>query len=51
MYGGDWPVCQLAGGYTRTFEGLHAALDVSPSELDDIHVGTATTWYRLDGRP
>lgn len=47
MYGGDWPVSILAGGYTRTFEGLHAALDVSPSELDRIHRGTATAWYRL----
>jgi L-fuconolactonase len=47
MYGGDWPVCLLAGGYTRTFEGLHAALDVSASELARIHAGTATEWYRL----
>lgn len=47
MYGGDWPVCLLAGGYTRTFEGLHAALEVSASELDRIHRGTATEWYRL----
>lgn len=51
MYGGDWPVCLLAGGYTRTFEGLHAALDVSPGELDLIHRRTAETWYRLDERP
>ena len=50
MYGGDWPVCLLAGGYTRTFEGLHAALDVSPEELEQIHHRTATTWYRLDER-
>lgn len=47
MYGGDWPVCLLAGGYTRTFEGLHAVLDVSGSELGRIHSGTATEWYRL----
>jgi L-fuconolactonase len=50
MYGGDWPVCLLAGGYTRTFEGLHAALDVSTAELDQIHRRTAVTWYRLDER-
>lgn len=47
MFGGDWPVCLLAGGYTRTFDGLHAALDVTPAELDAIHWRTATTWYRL----
>jgi L-fuconolactonase len=50
MYGGDWPVCVLAGGYTRTFEGLHTALDVSPAELDQIHHRTATAWYRLEER-
>ena len=50
MYGGDWPVCLLAGGYARTFEGLHAALDVSPTELDSIHRRTATEWYRLNER-
>jgi L-fuconolactonase len=50
MYGGDWPVCLLAGGYTRTFEGLGDALDVSSAEREQIHHGTATTWYRLDER-
>jgi L-fuconolactonase len=50
MYGGDWPVCLLAGGCTRTFEGLHAALDVSSDELEQIHHRTATTWYRLEQR-
>lgn len=47
MYGGDWPVSVLAGGCTRTFEGLHDALDVSADDLDQIHRGTATTWYGL----
>jgi L-fuconolactonase len=47
MYGGDWPVCLLAGGYTRTFDGVHAALDVSAPELERIHRGTATEWYGL----
>ena len=50
MFGGDWPVCLLAGGYTRTFEGLHDALDVSPADLEHIHHRTATQWYRLDER-
>ena len=48
MYGGDWPVCLLAGGYTRTFEGLHAALDVSTAELEQIHRRSAIAWYRLE---
>jgi L-fuconolactonase len=47
MYGGDWPVCLLAGGYTRTFEGLYAALDVSDAELEQIHRRTAEAWYQL----
>lgn len=47
MYGGDWPVCLLAGGYTRTFNGLHGALDVSPTEYEAIHRLTATNWYGL----
>ena len=50
MFGGDWPVCLLAGGYTRTFAGLHEALDVSDEELAHIHHGTAARWYRLDER-
>lgn len=50
MFGGDWPVCLLAGGYARTFAGLHAALDLSPEGLAHIHHGTATRWYRLDER-
>ncbi|GAA1964013.1 amidohydrolase family protein [Microbacterium deminutum] len=48
MYGGDWPVCLIAGGYTRAFEGLHAVLDVSQPELARIHSGTAAEWYRLE---
>ncbi|GAA5202742.1 amidohydrolase family protein [Microbacterium jejuense] len=51
MYGGDWPVCLLAGGYTRTFEGLHAALDVSAADLDLIHHRTTQAWYRLNEWP
>ena len=50
MYGGDWPVSNLAGGYRRTFEGLHAALDVSQRDLERIHRGTAVEWYGLESR-
>lgn len=50
MFGGDWPVSLLAGGYTRTFEGLHDALDVDTDALEHIHHRTATRWYRLQER-
>lgn len=48
MFGGDWPVCNLAGGYVRTTTGLHAALDVSADDLEHIHRRTAQRWYRLE---
>ena len=50
MYGGDWPVSLLAGGYRRTFDGLAAALDgLSPSERAAVYGGSCRTWYRIDG--
>lgn len=48
MYGGDWPVTLLGGGYTRqhaAFEALTAAL--SPAERAAIRAGTATRAYGL----
>jgi L-fuconolactonase len=49
MYGGDWPVSRLGGGYTRqhaAFETLTASL--SPDERAAIRAGTATRVYGLD---
>jgi L-fuconolactonase len=49
MYGGDWPVSRLGGGYTRqhaAFEALTAPL--SPDERAAISAGTATRVYALD---
>ncbi len=48
LYGGDWPVSRLGGGYTRqhaAFEALTAPL--SPAERDAIRAGTATRAYGL----
>jgi len=50
MYGGDWPVSLLAGGYRRTFEGLAAALDgLSASERAAVYGDTCRSWYRIAG--
>jgi L-fuconolactonase len=49
MYGGDWPVSRLGGGYSRqhaAFEALTAPL--SPDERAAIRAGTATRIYGLD---
>jgi L-fuconolactonase len=49
MYGGDWPVSLLAGGYRRTFDGLAAALDgLSGPEREAVYGGSCRTWYRID---
>lgn len=52
MYGSDWPVCNLAGGYARV-AALAAELisGLSPDEQEMIMGGTAVRWYhRKDGR-
>ncbi|WP_430379845.1 amidohydrolase family protein [Streptomyces sp. B1-3] len=48
MFGSDWPVCVLAGGWNRwaaTVEEL--LIGCSASETQAILVGTATDFYRL----
>lgn len=48
MYGGDWPVTRLGGGYARqhaAFERLIGSL--SAGEQAEIRAGTATRAYRL----
>lgn len=48
MFGSDWPVCQLAGTYTRVHDAaVHALGDVSATERDRIFGGTAVEAYRL----
>ncbi|MFE2560237.1 amidohydrolase family protein [Streptomyces sp. NPDC059352] len=48
MFGSDWPVCVLAGGWNRwaaTVEELLA--DRTPTEVSAVLSGTATDFYRL----
>jgi L-fuconolactonase len=50
MFGGDWPVCTLAGGYGRVWRAtaeLLAGLDAA--DRARVLGGTATEFYRLDG--
>ncbi|MRX44739.1 amidohydrolase family protein [Agromyces kandeliae] len=48
MYGGDWPVSLIAGGYERVFAGIEALLaDLDPRERDLILAGTARRFYSL----
>jgi L-fuconolactonase len=53
MYGGDWPMSTLAGGYLRVWTSLTAALGRVLDErgLALVLGGTARRVYRLDTRP
>lgn len=49
MYGGDWPISVLAGGYRRMWAGLQPLFDtLGPAERDRLLSGTAQEFYRLD---
>ncbi|MET7323544.1 amidohydrolase family protein [Streptomyces sp. NPDC005549] len=49
MYGGDWPISLLAGGYARTWESVCALLaPLAPDERAAVLGGTAARFYRLD---
>lgn len=49
MYGGDWPISVLAGGYARVWQGLSPLFDaLAPAERDEVLGGTAARFYRLD---
>ena len=48
MYGGDWPVSILAGGYDRTWDAITEVLsDLSSHERAQVLGGTATRVYGL----
>ena len=57
MFGGDWPISMLAGGYVRVWEELGILFDeLSATERAAILGGTAATFYgipasRLPGGP
>lgn len=49
MYGGDWPISELAGGYDRVWTGISPLFEVlSPAERERVLGGTAAEVYRLD---
>lgn len=49
MYGGDWPVAILAGGYMRVWEGLESLFgSLSAAERERMLGRTAAEFYRID---
>ncbi|WP_137844516.1 amidohydrolase family protein [Microbacterium sp. 2FI] len=49
MYGGDWPISVLAGGYTRVWGGLLPLFDLLDARDREQVLGrTAAEFYRLD---
>ncbi|MGX1563215.1 amidohydrolase family protein [Streptomyces sp. NPDC055506] len=52
MFGSDWPVCILAGGWNRWAATVEELLDgCSATELHAVLAGTATAFYRLTPAP
>lgn len=50
MYGGDWPVSLIAGGYTRVWSGIDELLGgLDAADRDLILAGTARSFYSLPG--
>ena len=49
MYGGDWPVSLIAGGYARVWQGISELLTgLGADDRRAILAGTARSFYRLD---
>lgn len=49
LYGGDWPISTIAGGYARVFEGIGELLaGLCPDDRARILAGTAGEFYDLD---
>lgn len=49
MYGGDWPISVLAGGYSRVWEALSTIFrDLGAEERVGVTSETARQFYRLD---
>ncbi|SFC47086.1 amidohydrolase family protein [Streptomyces aidingensis] len=48
MFGSDWPVCRLAGGYRRVLAAARELTEgLAPAERDAVFAGTAARVYRL----
>jgi L-fuconolactonase len=49
MYGGDWPISVLAGGYTRVWNGLAPLFDALDETDREWMLGRAAAhFYRID---
>jgi L-fuconolactonase len=49
MYGGDWPISVLSGGYDRVWDGLGVVFaELSEADRRNILGATATKFYRID---
>jgi L-fuconolactonase len=49
MFGSDWPVAELGGGYDKMWTELSKIFDeLSPPERVAVLGGTATRFYALD---
>ena len=49
MYGGDWPIAVLAGGYTRVWGGLRPLFDgLGGAERELVLGRTAAGFYGLE---
>lgn len=49
MWGSDWPVSELGGGYDRVWDGLAASFGgLEPRERAAVLGGTAADFYRID---
>jgi L-fuconolactonase len=48
MYGGEWPISVLSGGYTRVWNGLRPIFDeLSPADREQVLGRTAAEFYGL----
>ena len=49
MWGSDWPVCLLAGGYADTLDSARSVLEpmLTVAELDGVFGGNAARFYRV----
>jgi len=49
LYGGDWPISMLSGGYRRVWQGLAPIFDaLDVAEREAVLGGTAIRFYGLD---
>jgi L-fuconolactonase len=48
MYGSDWPICELSGGYHRVWDGLSELFDeLDAAERQSVLGGTAERFYAI----